>query len=385
MAALMLGLAAAFLWLALHPFTTFPLSLRWLAGRGVGWPGAGVVDVASTRPLTFAVFTCAYNEERVIEAKIRNLLSLRERHPALEILVYVDAASDRTAAICEQYAGQISLHVSQNRNGKTHGMNLLVRQSQADILIFTDANVMLAPDVIERAEAHFGDPDVGCVCGNLTYVNADASVTARSGSLYWRIEEAIKRLESATGGVIGADGSLFAMRRSLHRPPPDHIIDDFYLSLMVMCQGARVVQALDVKAFEETVAVSSEEFRRKIRIACQAFNVHRLLWPRIARLDALTVYKYVSHKLLRWLSIFSLAAALIFAMLGAAIGGWWLLAALLALGPVVVWAFGSRWPVRPFPQIYDILSAFAGTGIGVWRSLQGERFQTWAPAASLRK
>ena len=374
-----------FLWLALHPFTTFPLSL-WLINRwGIASspPKAALGNVAA--PLTFAICTCAYNEERVIGAKLDNLVQVKDGRPDVDLLVYVDAASDRTLEICQEYANAVQVHGSEQRHGKTHGMNLLVRQTRADILVFTDANVMLAPDVVTRLAAHFADDRVGCVCGNLTYVNADASATAQSGSLYWRIEETIKRLESVSGNVIGADGSLFAMRRSLHQPPPDHLIDDFYLSLMVMCQDKRVVQATDVKAFEETVPVSTEEFRRKMRIACQAFNVHRLLWPRIAALPLLSVYKYVSHKLLRWLSIYFLSASWLCLTLGAAASGWWTLAILLTLSPVALWALGSKWPVRPFPQVYEILSAFAGTGLGVWLSLRGERFQTWSPAASLRK
>ena len=52
-----------------------------------------------------------------------------------------------------------------------------------------------------------------------------------------------------------------------------------------------------------------EEFKRKIRIACQAFNVHRLLWPQLRELDRVTLYKYVSHKLIRWFTIYFLAIA----------------------------------------------------------------------------
>ena len=51
--------------------------------------------------------------------------------------------------------------------------------------------------------------------------------------------------------------------------------------------------------------------RRKIRIACQAFNVHRLLWPQNPPAGALDRYKYVSHKLLRWFSIYTLAGAVL--------------------------------------------------------------------------
>lgn len=377
-----IGLLA--LLLALHPFVTYPLSL--LAWRR--WSGqteARPVVPARPSTLRFAVCTCAYNEARVIEAKLENLLALRDDHPDLEILVYVDQSSDATAEICRRYADRITLRVAAQRTGKTHGMNLLVAQTDADIVVFSDANVMLDPNVLLQLEQHFADARVGCVCGNLIYTNADASTTARSGSLYWRFEEWVKRLETDTGSVMGADGSLFAIRRALHEPPPDHIIDDMYVSFMVLCGGHRVVQAQDVRAYEESVTSMNEEFRRKVRIACQAFNVHRLMWPRLRQLSAGSLYKYVSHKLLRWFTIYLLALAWL-AWLGAAlVAGRFELVAAVAVVPVALWLFGHRWPVQPFAQLFDILSAFAGAGLGVWRSLLGEVYQTWNPAASIRR
>src|SRR5207253_3620573 len=112
--------------------------------------------------------------------------------------------------------------------------------------------------------------------------------------------------------VMGADGSLFAIRRRLHRPVPPNLIDDMFLSLSVLCDGYRVVRARNAIAFEESVTASVEEFRRKIRIACQAFNVHRLLWPRLRALTTLDRYKYISHKFVRWLVVYWLALSAMF-------------------------------------------------------------------------
>jgi cellulose synthase/poly-beta-1,6-N-acetylglucosamine synthase-like glycosyltransferase len=80
--------------LALHPFVTYPLSLLALRSSRKGVVSNQPADVS--RSLSFAICMCAYNEERVIEKKIRNLLALRERNPGLQIFVYVDAgiASD---------------------------------------------------------------------------------------------------------------------------------------------------------------------------------------------------------------------------------------------------------------------------------------------------
>lgn len=374
-------LGGLLLLLALHPFTTYPLSL-WLRARR---RAMREFSPAQGSALGCAVCMCAYNEEHVIEAKVENLLRLRELEPGLEILVYVDAASDRTAEILRRYADRIDLHVATERHGKTHGMNLLAARARADLLLFTDANVMLDENCVRDFRRYFADPQVGCVTGNLIYTNPGGSAAAQSGSLYWRFEEGLKRLEQRTGSVMGADGSLFCIRRSLHRAPPDHIIDDMYVSLMVLCQGFLVLQATDARGYEESVTSSREEFRRKIRIACQAFNVHRLLWPELRKLGTLDVYKYVSHKLIRWLAIYFLAGAGLAFALALLLAGHAGLVAIGFIALVIGFVLGQVWGLKPFSQLVEILKAFVGTGIGVWRSLRGERFQTWSPATSIRQ
>jgi cellulose synthase/poly-beta-1,6-N-acetylglucosamine synthase-like glycosyltransferase len=367
---------------ACHPFVTYPWSLIVLQMLRPAKRGAGDVPDAK---LTCAICVCAYNEERSIARKVENLLALRGRESDLEILIYVDGASDRTAEILREYGCQISLHVGTRRLGKTHGMNLLASKAEASILIFTDANVLMDLDCVRDFRRHFADPGVGCVCGSLIYTNGRASATASSGSAYWRFEETIKKLEMESGSAIGADGSVFAIRRSLHHPPPDHIIDDMYVSLHILCSGFRVIQASDAVAYEESVVSGREEFRRKIRIACQAFNVHRLLWPQLRKLDGITLYKYISHKLIRWFTIYLLAIAALSFEAALVLAGHPSIAATLLLCAVAALCIGCVSSIRPFAQFAGAIAALTGTGLGVWRSMRGDRFQTWTPAASIRR
>jgi cellulose synthase/poly-beta-1,6-N-acetylglucosamine synthase-like glycosyltransferase len=379
---ILLALAAICMALALHPFITYPLSLTFLR-RVLPYRPA---PLPVRKPaVDFTICMCAYNEEGVIREKLQNLLALKQREPGLEILIYVDAASDQTAKRLRTYAPHISFHVSTARHGKTHGMNLLASRATGDVILFTDANVMLDMDCLDNLRRTFEDPEIGCVCGNLIYTNGKDSVTASTGSLYWRLEEGIKRLEQETGSVMGADGSLFAIRRSLHRAPPDHIIDDMFVSFWVLIQGYRVVQSKDARAYEESASSASDEFGRKSRIACQAFNVHRLIWPHLRKMNFLTVYKYVSHKLLRWLCIYFLALSGILTVAALAIAGYAWAAAVLVAAAIVAFILGSRYAVKPFSQIVDIVTSMAGAGLGVWKSVRGESFQTWTPVASLRK
>ncbi|HWB51558.1 MAG TPA: glycosyltransferase [Stellaceae bacterium] len=366
------------LWLGLHPFTTYPLSL-WLIRTLRKPPPAP----AAARHESFALCCCAYNEERVIGAKLDNCLALRAGRPDLQILFYVDAATDRTAALLQGH--DVVVDVAPQRAGKTHGMNRLTAHADASVLVFTDANVILDPDVLANLERAFADPAVGCVCGHLRYVNAASGATAALGAAYWRFEEWVKQLETDTGSAMGADGSLFAIRGVLARPVPEDLIDDMFVSLSILCDGWRVVRAADVRAYELATTAPHEEFRRKVRIACQAFNVHRRLWPRLRRLDALNVYKYVSHKLLRWISGVSLAAAGLCFELALALAGfaWLALAALLLFAGLAVLGWRRRGALPS--RFWDVLAALAGTALGIVYSLRGAEFRVWTSPQSVRE
>lgn len=370
-------LGSVSLLLAVHPFTTYPLSLRLLPRRPIS------PALAGTRPPRAALCVCAYNEERIIRAKAENMVAMRDAMPDLELFLYIDAASDRTAAIAREFEPAIRVVEADTRSGKTHGMNTLVGMTQADVVVFSDANVIFARDAVPRLLAPFADPVVGVVCGHLSYTGPDGSGTAAAGSLYWRLEEHIKALESRTGSCMGADGSIFAIRRAIHEPPPDDLIDDMYVSLAILCAGSRVVRAEEAHATEASVSRPGEEFRRKIRIGCQAFNVHRTLWPRLCRLPAIDLYKYVSHKLLRWLTIYLLGFGCVALLAGvgllspatAAAGT---VTALLLIGGIALARSGK------IAALGDVLLAFVATGLGVWRSVRGDRFQTWSPPDSAR-
>ncbi|MET0390273.1 MAG: glycosyltransferase, partial [Polyangiales bacterium] len=359
-------LAVLCLLAALHPFTTYPLSL-WLLSRLRPRPLRPAPDHDPEPGL--AVLMCAYNEEAVIETKIANLLALKAAYPNLEILVYVDASTDRTAELLRKHESEIRLVVSTERTGKTPGMNLLMSMVTQPIVMFTDANVMIDVQAARNLMRYFADPQVGCVAGHLRYTNADESVTASSGSQYWRFEESVKRLETAIGSCMGADGSLFAIRRELHTAPPAEVCDDLHVSLRVLCKGYRVVQASDVCAYEASVTSAQEEFKRKARIACQSFSVHQMLWPELRRTDPLTVYEYVSHKWMRWLVFYWLTAAVLFGELSLVLNGYALEAAFSTTFGALLLVIGYLGWIKPLSQIWDVLTAFAGTGLGVLQSV----------------
>jgi cellulose synthase/poly-beta-1,6-N-acetylglucosamine synthase-like glycosyltransferase len=385
--ALLFAVGTIFAVIGLWPFGPYQLSL--IVARRLHRTSPAPDPTRMVRPSgddTFAICMCAYNEAAVIADKIEDLLRLREAAGAdLDILIYVDGASDETASILEPYRDRIQLVIGSDRRGKTHGMNLLVGRTRASIVMFTDANVRIDPSAVAVLRHYFADPSIGCVCSHLSYINSSQSPTSAVGSAFWSFNEWTKGLETATGSVIGADGSLFAIRRELHRPVPKGLFDDISVSLGILLAGYRVVRASELRAFEAHATEAADEFRRKVRIGCESMNVHFELWPEVRRLDLWNLYKYAGHRLLRWVGGYFLIVAIILFGIGT----------LLMFGPLIVLTVSGsflllflmmvRARLGPAMTLLNVLLALAGNVIGAWRAFRGERAITWEPPASARE
>lgn len=378
--AILIGAFVLFMLLAAWPYTLYPLSLILMMR-----PSANPRAITWTRP-PLAVCMSAFNEEKVIVAKIESLLAMARAYGPAEIYVYVDGAQDRTAELLQPFADRVHLTVSTARAGKTAGLNLLVAQTDAALLAFTDANVETPVDSLIRLAESFKDPSICCVSARLRYVGEDDSGIAVAGAVYWSLEETIKELESRTIGLMGVDGALFMIDRAAYENAPNHLIDDLYVSLSAVTTGRRVISAADVTVHERGASKWREEFKRKARIACQAWNVHRTLWPRLRRLPPSQLYGYISHRVLKWMTPFTAlmaglcALALIVAWIGPL-----LTVALVAAG-LLLFALGVVLNFGPARFVAMAAISLAGVARGILESIFTSRTYTvWTPAASVRE
>ncbi len=124
---LILDLSVVFFLFAIHPFVTYPLSL-WIA-KQFFYPSS-VNQKSPSSPLSMALCFCAYNEEAVLHEKIKNLKAIKQKIPSLQIYIYVDASTDRTAEILKQHTNLFTLKIADQRTGKSAGMNQLVSMIQ---------------------------------------------------------------------------------------------------------------------------------------------------------------------------------------------------------------------------------------------------------------
>lgn len=256
---------------------------------------------------SMTVIVPLYNEERFVEQKIRNSLALDYPRGKLEILFIADGCTDATEEICRRHSDDVVRLLALPRGGKAAALNAGAAQARGEILVFTDANVDLAPDALRVMARCFADPEVGGVSGKKKYVVRRGADTTEVGeNLYWRYDQWQKELESAIGSIFAADGTLYAVRRALYVPIADPAqADDIAISTRVVLQGRRLVFDRDALAYEEAPVEGADEFRRKIRVTNHSvralLNLGAALWT-----SGFYSVELLSHKLVRHLIPFFL-------------------------------------------------------------------------------
>jgi cellulose synthase/poly-beta-1,6-N-acetylglucosamine synthase-like glycosyltransferase len=339
-------------------------------------------------PLRVSIVCAAYNEAAVIARKMRNYAELDYPIDAIEILIGCDGCTDATAALIRA-AGlpNVSLYEFAERSGKAAVLNQLLPRARGDIVVFCDANTELEPDAIRSLVRHFARPEIGCVCGELRLRSGGQ---ASGEHLYWRFETLLKFLESRVNMLVGANGALFAIRRSLFVPiPVDGIVDDFLIAMNVRAAGFRVVYDPEAIASEEVALNARQEFRRHVRIGAGNFHALRYTWRLLKPTAGGVALAFWSHKVCRWLVPLFLATAQTAAMMlahdllyGLAASLGLLLVALALVGH----GLGLRaryWAPASIP--YYFLSMNLALLLGLIAFVRGTQSIVWTPTTRLSR
>lgn len=297
----------------------FWLSVGLLAWHFAGFPAlVWLLSWLRPRPVRHAPITpkvslivAAYNEERVIRAKLENTLALDYPPGQLEIMVAADGSTDATVEIARGYAdrGVVVLH-EPGRKGKTAALNRAVQQASGEVLFFSDANTEYAPSTVRTLIRNFADPTVGGVSGRKIILEHAERAASKGEATFWGFETWLKQRESLIGSIATADGEIFAVRRSLiGGMPPQTVHDDMYLTLHIVQQGFRVVFEPDATSAEYASRSLYDEFHLKIRYASAGYQIlgmfFRLLFPP----RSWFAVEFLSHKVLRWLAFSFLIVA----------------------------------------------------------------------------
>ncbi|HEX2265644.1 MAG TPA: glycosyltransferase family 2 protein [Solirubrobacterales bacterium] len=247
---------------------------------------------------TVSLIVPAYDEEDVIADKVANALALDYPRERLQVVVASDGSSDATAERARAAGADLVLELPPG--GKVAALNAGAEQATGEILAFSDANSVWAPDALKQLVAPFADPRVGYVCGQVRFLDTGGN---NMEGAYWRYEMAVREMESALGGVTAGNGAIYAVRRDAYIPLAPSGSHDLSFPFAFAKRGLRSLYAPAARAEEKMVPTLEGEFARKRRMMVGLWDIvvgEGMLSPR--GYPPLFAFEILSHRVLRYLS-----------------------------------------------------------------------------------
>lgn len=376
-------LVAAPVVLFLYAYVGYPVLLRLVGSLR---PHLQPVAFPKEWP-TISITVPAYNEEAQIRANLESLLQIDYPPEKRQILVVSDASTDRTDEIVAEYEDRgVELLRLPERTGKDGAEIAAFPYLRGDIIVNTDASIRIHPGSLKPLIACFSDPAVGLASGRDVSIGTAAEQANAGESGYVGYEMWVRRQETRVGGIVGASGCFYAIRRQLHATPlPTGLSRDFASAMLTREQGYRAVSVDEAICSVPRTSSLRREYRRKVRTMTRGMQA--LLYKR----HLMNPFRYgvfawmlFSHKLCRWLVPWAMLIAFLALGVLSATEVWarWLMAG-VGLGLIAA-ALGWMWQdVQPPPRLLAIPAFGVASNLAVlhaWvRLMRGELNPMWEP------
>ena len=260
-------------------------------------------NISDEETLSVTLIVTAYNEELILEEKIKNTLTINYPADKLHLIFITDGSTDDSVKLVKQYPSIILLHQPE-RKGKYAAIKRAMQSVTTPIVVFSDANTKLNAGCIKKIASHYSNEKTGGVAGEKKIVrNKNVSAVGEAEGLYWQYESFMKKLDAGLNTVTGAAGELFSIRTNLFKELDDELIlDDFVISMQICLQGYKIEYEPEAFATELPSASLAEEEKRKVRISAGAYQSIGYLKECLNFFKhPLLSFQYISRRLLRWI------------------------------------------------------------------------------------
>lgn len=335
----------------------------------------------------------AHNEEKVIEKKLENSLTIDYPSEKFEILVTSDSSTDSTNRIVQRFIDshpekRIRLFTTTEHKGKTNAQNEAQKTVKSEILVMTDANSIVKSDAIKQLVSCFTDSNVAYVCGKLEYSNEINSQTGNSEITYWNIDLYMRDIESRLQTITAGNGALYACRNKEYLCIDPIYCHDNMMPYLYALQNKRAIFNPEAIAYEKTGSNNNDEFKRKVRM-----NRYILTWFKkgIKPLNFIK-YKWFSlfffgHRLSRyslWLAHFVAFISCFIALLQGKKWGKIFTVLQSIFGIIAIIALKFKLKNKLIRMIgYYTMTVFAQV-VGIKNTISGTSKATWEKAESTR-
>lgn len=257
------GMEGLFVAAALVAWFTGLTTLTWFRDRYPTLTHVQSSPAAGTSLPSLTIIVPACNEAHTVEPAMSSLLALN--YPELEVIAVNDRSTDGTGEILDRMASEGAasrlrvLHIQTLPTGwlgKNHALNVAASEATGEWLLFTDADVVFAPDALRRTVAY-------AEANRLDHLVASPRCESHGFweklflsffSLMYSLRTRIWNVQDPRSSAYMGVGAFNLVRASAYRRMGGHgampmdSVDDMKLGKLLKRSGARtsLVQAYDL-------------------------------------------------------------------------------------------------------------------------------------------
>lgn len=331
-----------------------------------------------------AILIIAHNGEAYLQRKIESCLAQDYPADRLRIVVVSDGSTDATHRLASDIGdARVSLLAFPSRRGKAACLNDAILACPEPFLVMTDVRQPLEAGAVRALLENMADEEVAVASGKLVNAAAAAGPMRQGLDAYLRYEQALRRLESAGGSLVGVTGALYALRRECFRPiEPRTVLDDMAVPLNAVRMGRRVVFEERAIAFEPLAAGPARERARRIRTLAGNFQLLALQPELLLPWRNPVIFELLSHKVLRLGGPLFMLAAFISNIALAPVHPAFavVLAVQCTAYFAALWPRAGRW--RPAAWARAFLSLNVCVLLGAWEFFRNGHIHLWQPSGN---
>jgi spore germination protein YaaH/peptidoglycan/xylan/chitin deacetylase (PgdA/CDA1 family) len=221
---------------------------------------------ADFQPLV-SVIVPAFNECKVVGRTIRSVLD--GDYQNIEIIFVDDGSTDGTAdAVDAEFAAHPKVRViRQSNGGKASALNNGIGQSSGEIIVGLDADTQFGTETISSLIAHFTNPRVGAVAGNVKVGNVINILTRWQAVEYITSQNVDRLAYTVLNAVTVVPGAVGAWRRQAMDEAGGYLTDtlaeDMDLTWRLRRKGWKIETENRAVAYTEAPAVVGQFFKQR--------------------------------------------------------------------------------------------------------------------------
>ncbi|HSQ67719.1 MAG TPA: glycosyltransferase [Polyangiaceae bacterium] len=242
--------------------------------------------------MNVSIVVPAHNEAKNIRHLLESLLKQQSRiAQVVEIVVVASGCTDDTAEVARAVGGGrpgMHVHVQQRREGKVAAINayLRIRDPRAEVIVISSADLLVAPDVIEKLVVCLRDnPTVGMVGARPMPNNDRSTLVGRMVSVLWEMHHRVALEVPKMGELVEFRANLVEHVSELS------VVDEASVEDIVRSRGYTIAYVPDAVVTNRGPERLDEYFEQRRRIARGHYWLAFAFGYEVATLDRRLVAK----------------------------------------------------------------------------------------------